>query len=358
MENDNEENDIDSTWMELANRVHFEENDENEVSNDGNEEVVNVAPPDNEETQPSSDAHYIEISQDDEADNEETEIDDDKPETVNTILNASSLMWKFGASMFRGAQLGDARVFTRFLNWNRWELVELLVSEGIEIRGESSISYSWLLEKADETFESRNMPDKPVPPEPGVLAIRKILARKIQTLWVKHHDIGAQKLKKLMEEDEKGIEDDDADLVEIFDYSQLLGAPPSYNEVYGGEAPLDSSITNETSPVASVETVAENDQTDTVAVSIETNDGKNAQLNSQALKKLNYLDSPWVPPSWEKAAVYSSYVHPRKGGKGGKEFSIATTTTGRYCCIGSFGEQFDLWKEGQASEFAEFGPGL
>ena len=35
-----------------------------------------------------------------------------------------------------------------------------------------------------------------------------------------------------------------------------------------------------------------------------------------------------------------------------------TPYTGRHCSLGGFGEQCDLWKEGQVSEFAIYGPGV
>jgi hypothetical protein len=72
----------------------------------------------------------------------------------------------------------------------------------------------------------------------------------------------------------------------------------------------------------------------------------------------NVLDVPWQPPDIKKATRYADYVQPRKGGKGGKLFNFWKTTTGRHCCLGSFGEQFDLMEEGQISEFGIYGPGV
>lgn len=75
-------------------------------------------------------------------------------------------------------------------------------------------------------------------------------------------------------------------------------------------------------------------------------------------KRTNVLDIPWEPPSVEKAEVFSNYVQPRRGGKGGTKFSFWHTTTGRHCYLGGLGEQFDLWEEGQISEFAIYGAGI
>lgn len=75
-------------------------------------------------------------------------------------------------------------------------------------------------------------------------------------------------------------------------------------------------------------------------------------------KAANILDIPWTAPDWQKAKKYADYVQPRKGGKGGTRFDYNETTTGRHCCIGGLGEQFDLWQEGQISEFSIYGSGV
>jgi hypothetical protein len=75
-------------------------------------------------------------------------------------------------------------------------------------------------------------------------------------------------------------------------------------------------------------------------------------------EKMNILDVEWAPPDVEKGEKYAKYVQPRKGGKGGSLYDYYHTTTGRHCCLGSLGEQFDLWEEGQISEFSIYGPGV
>ena len=77
---------------------------------------------------------------------------------------------------------------------------------------------------------------------------------------------------------------------------------------------------------------------------------------TEAEKTINFLDSPWEPPDWAKSVRYSDYVQPRRFGRGGEKFGW-DTTTGRHCCLGGFGEQCDVFGEGQISEFAIFGPG-
>ena len=67
---------------------------------------------------------------------------------------------------------------------------------------------------------------------------------------------------------------------------------------------------------------------------------------------------PWAGPDWDKAKMHAHYTNPRRGGKGGKPFSFYHTTTGRYCCLSGCGEQCDIFREGQTSEFGIFGTGV
>lgn len=91
----------------------------------------------------------------------------------------------------------------------------------------------------------------------------------------------------------------------------------------------------------------------------EAEGGEDGSVRPPRIKaKRNILDLPWTPPDYQKAIAYGNYVQPRKGGKGGNKFDFMRTTTGRHCVLTGFGEQFDLWDEGQVSEFSPFGPGI
>lgn len=85
---------------------------------------------------------------------------------------------------------------------------------------------------------------------------------------------------------------------------------------------------------------------------------KGQSLKKIIKKNVNVLDVPWVPPDIQKAIEFGNYAQPRKGGKGGVIFDYFKTTTGRHCCLGGLGEQFDLWEEGQTSEFGVYGSGV
>eukprot|EP00605_Chrysophyceae_sp_TOSAG23-4_P002640 GSChrysophyteH1.ASY1.ANO1.2916.1 assembled CDS len=70
------------------------------------------------------------------------------------------------------------------------------------------------------------------------------------------------------------------------------------------------------------------------------------------------LTTPWVGPDWEKAAIHADYCKPRRGGKGGKVFEFGSTSTGRHCCLSGIGEQCDIFREKQTSEFGIYGAGV
>jgi hypothetical protein len=82
-------------------------------------------------------------------------------------------------------------------------------------------------------------------------------------------------------------------------------------------------------------------------------------LQQQQQKRIrNILDIPWTPPDVDKAKLFANYLQPRKGGKGGEFYDLYEAHTGRHCCLGGCGEQFDLWKEGKVSEFSIYGSGV
>jgi len=83
---------------------------------------------------------------------------------------------------------------------------------------------------------------------------------------------------------------------------------------------------------------------------VPSNDGKGFRIN--------VFDIPWSPPEVTLAKNYSNYVQPRKHRRKGLMYDFHKTTTGRYCCLDGLGEQFDLWEEGQVSEFAQYGSGV
>jgi hypothetical protein len=74
--------------------------------------------------------------------------------------------------------------------------------------------------------------------------------------------------------------------------------------------------------------------------------------------KLSVFDIPWMPPDLNVAKNYANYVQPRKNRKTGLFYDFWRTTTGRFCYLGGCGEQFDLWEEGQVSEFSQYGSGV
>lgn len=133
-----------------------------------------------------------------------------------------------------------------------------------------------------------------------------------------------------------------------------LTRPPSSNAL-NNIANVVSSVIRRSKAVSFLnEPEAESKEPDTSS----KNKGKQNFSKTMIRKALQYLDAPWEPPSWEKAKQAANFLHPRFGGKGGIKHDYLSTTTGRHCCIGSMGEQCDLFVEGQISEFAVYGPGV
>ena len=85
----------------------------------------------------------------------------------------------------------------------------------------------------------------------------------------------------------------------------------------------------------------------------------NHHTNNLSISNIGSIANlPWTGPDWEKAKVHADYYKPRRGGRGGKVFEFSNTTTGRHCCLSGVGEQMDIFKEGQTSEFGIYGSGV
>jgi hypothetical protein len=90
---------------------------------------------------------------------------------------------------------------------------------------------------------------------------------------------------------------------------------------------------------------------DEMKADMEVEDDNKTDDNAKALHRMMTrmveLSEPWVRPSLEFAQKYAKQNHPRVGGKGGEVYPFLDTTTGRHCIVGGWGEQLDLWSEGQ-----------
>ena len=260
---------------------------------------------------------------------------------------------------------------SRFADWNRQELVMLLVKRGVELRGEATIAYQTLVDMADEAYFGERMPEKP--PNFTIWELLKVswAIAKVQDKWIEktyNRRIGALEdddavedignadserlaLRALREMEEKN---DDAENGEAFpgienfypgdDNSGLNAA--NHDEIHAGRSQVFREGDNKGINL----THLNHKQTDTVKDYFDK--ARPVSMITQA------MHTPWAGPDWEKARQHADYTNPRRGGKGGKPFSFFKTTTGRYCCLSGCGEQCDIFREGQTSEFGIFGSGV
>lgn len=87
-------------------------------------------------------------------------------------------------SVVAATTLDDARIASPFQNWNRQQLVDILIRNGIQLRAESTIPTSSLRERADEFFKGQPIPKKPLPMSFDELARLEHVVLKVQNAWV------------------------------------------------------------------------------------------------------------------------------------------------------------------------------
>lgn len=231
----------------------------------------------------------------------------------------------------------------KFQQWSRSELISLIVRKlRIELRNEEQLETVALRDLCEQAFANKPVPEKPAAPSFQEIVFQNVMARRIQNTWIIY-----QATKRMQEEEEE-------------DYrqrAQLHHLREAATEEIG-----QADLMYMTLPHGQV--VADNDVESGLGLAMEedgkADDGGENQSPGRRRKGLNILDVPWTPPDLTKAKRYADYVQPRRDlGRGGRvPFTWSKTTTGRHCCLGGLGEQLDLWEEGQASEFAVYGPGV
>lgn len=229
---------------------------------------------------------------------------------------------------------------SRFQNWTKQELVELLIGQRIELRNEAGLELISLRDLADSLYQDVDMPNKPDLISIAEVVMANAMARRIQNFWIMYQ----VEKKRIAEERETAVYLSNLNAIEQKDDYEIGNMEAIYNADnpelgYTGndERKIDENSPHLQSPARRT------------GLEIGTTASK---------KKQNILDIPWQPPDWEKANKYADYVQPRKGGKGGEMYNFYKTTTGRHCCLGGCGEQLDLWEEGQISEFGIYGAGI
>lgn len=186
-------------------------------------------------------------------------------------------------------ELNNLKV-SRFRNWTREEMIQLVICNGLELRDEKKLNALTLRDLLEMIYEGQPTPEKPpvfsqLPPEYQFKINRCV--RYVQDRWIKFQ-YRLRMEEKAREMDEK-------------------------NNIHD---------------------------------------------------QLEDVNIDWVQPSWDKAKFSEDLVNVRKylpvpeKDEPAVHFDYKTTTTGRHCCLGSCGEQLDLWNEGKVSEFFQFGVGI
>eukprot|EP01006_Ploeotia_vitrea_P033229 TRINITY_DN65344_c0_g1_i1.p1 TRINITY_DN65344_c0_g1~~TRINITY_DN65344_c0_g1_i1.p1 ORF type:complete len:1271 (-),score=14.60 TRINITY_DN65344_c0_g1_i1:160-3972(-) len=247
--------------------------------------------------------------------------------------------------------IGDLRA-SRFKRWKHEELVDLLISQGVELRGEEFIPISTLRGLCDNMYPAHiQMPQKV--PELTDEEYEKYSAA---ALLIQNRFIARQALRRYhsqLEEEQKSNE-----------LIKSMGYLDSNIDVNVYEAEREMMLEREERK----EETKEETKNDNETGDIEMGNVSNTNSTNELIPKENTADkkdevkkemtvSTWVKPTTERAEEYLNFRHPRRY-IGYPEKYDMHSTTGRHCCVGGFGEQCDLFGEGQVSEFAQYGPGI
>lgn len=233
---------------------------------------------------------------------------------------------------------------TRFADWSRDELITVLIDQNVELRGERKMTVKCLQHTCDVFFKDREMPDKPPVFSDEIIDKHNKLVQFVQDKWIEV--MSHRRTRKLQN-----------DIIQ-----SKLKSSSKYQ-----------TIEYESIDIPMPHRIGTDEEEDLDDIPIESIYVDKSKIQLYKMKKefekeaLQFLDTPWVAPSWEKAEEYIGYFHPRKGGKGGDEFPVCCgTTTGRHCCTsgivvnacGSLENSFDIFGEGQLSDFAAYGSGI
>lgn len=236
---------------------------------------------------------------------------------------------------------------SRFKRWKQEELIDLLISQNVELRGEEFIPISTLRGLCDNLYpEDVPMPNKIPELTDDEYERYNKAARVIQNCWIAVEALRRLQASAAEEEAsskyiaEMGYIDDNID-----------------QNVYEAEAAVRNDMEESTPTAASVVSTSGATPGDVELGQVSNADSTTGLLPSVDATKEERKSSVWVPPTKERAEEYLNYRHPRKYIGYPDKYDM-NTTTGRHCCVGGFGEQCDLFAEGQVSEFAQFGPGI
>eukprot|EP01035_Chromulina_nebulosa_P019170 gene19170-25015_t len=279
--------------------------------------------------------------------------------------------------------LDSTRASSRFSTWTRYQVIQILIKENIELRGESFIPFLSLRELVDQLYEGYPMPSRPIPPNLEELARNEYYVSKVQNVWINRSERHRHFLLMQQLTENFGNEFDYVTPIESQDFNDLQNDEDSDKsqrlsnnfKPFQLDSNLDVHVTRSVNTIVEEE-IPEDDSQEKKRKSVTFSDlnesvdfrpVSNKSTNQKGLhmtksmhiakKAIEFLDQKWVPPDWERAQRDAAIYHPRKG-KDLLPYNFYTTTTGRHCCLGGCGEQCDPWREGKISEFSSFGPGV
>lgn len=275
---------------------------------------------------------------------------------------------------------------SRFKRWKQEELIDLLISQNIELRNEEYIPISALRGLADNLYQGKPEPQKLPPMTDDEYDRTTRAALLVQNYWIIRQE--AHRRQRILDEQASA------------EYLAQMGFDvSSAGASSDAERDLEETRQEEEAAAAAAEAAAaaaaaiQADQLAAAALLPATGEGdvelgtagikqppvagtdgtatKPAAAATAAAPKAKPVAAPapvppapvrrkeqWRKPSIEVAQAFADARHPRKFPGEPERFTMAETTTGRHCCIGSLGEQCDLFGEGQVSEFGQFGPGV
>ena len=222
-----------------------------------------------------------------------------------------------------------------FEDWKKGELVRLLIEHGFELRNEKNLELISLRDLVESLYNNKPVPPKPRCPTIAEKALMAVHAKRIQNFWIDYTVMKRHKAEERASE-------------LYIKHMSNIELHPDSEDVLGSDIVDHVAMPDEEALLES----------EVVIEQLEEGDRQQGFRAQKKKHRINVLDVEWTPPDKGKAELFADFAQPRKFGKGGEKYNYYKTTTGRYCCLGGLGEQFDLWEEGQTSEFSIYGAGI
>mmetsp|Transcript_25252 Transcript_25252/g.39096 ORF Transcript_25252/g.39096 Transcript_25252/m.39096 type:complete len:546 (-) Transcript_25252:73-1710(-) len=224
-----------------------------------------------------------------------------------------------------------------FQSWDMDSMRELLAQNNVQVRGASVAPHEYFVMICNEVFgdDHNNMPSKPeLPATYEEFQERDNAALRIQNAYFGYKCSIVSKTLLAQNRNRSFEYSPNAGCNPAeFDSEQNLVHPQTRNSLKNAEASMfDCSLANNPAP------------------------HKFMKMDEKELDE--EIEIEWRKPSWKFAKRFGAESRPHHAGGEMLPYDYKTATLGRHCMFSSWGEQLDLWNEGQTSEFAQFGSGV